>query len=169
MNFNHLFLKPHLENIPNELKKNPWAVWTAEPRANDPEKFEKAPRSPRTGAKIGANKPELFGTYEEAISAYESGHYTGIGVLLVKGGIVGVDIDDFKATFCEKPEIRNWVGEAVSAGAYLEYSPSKKGLRLFLKGNLPPGRRKAGKLEIYDTSRFITVTGWQIKQKRSET
>ena len=153
------WLKPEFENIPEELKAQPWAVWTAEPRPNNPNKFNKAPRSPVTECKIGADKPELFGTFEEAKTAYATGKYTGIGVLLTGNGIVGVDIDNAKETFAENPEIKEWVARAIFAGAYLEKSPSGTGLRMFMRGKLPAKGRKVGHLEIYDVDRFLTVTG----------
>ena len=46
MNDTKNWLKPEFENIPEELEAQPWAVWTAEPRPNNPNKFNKAPRSP---------------------------------------------------------------------------------------------------------------------------
>ena len=153
------WLKPEFENIPKDLQAQPWAVWIAEPRPNNPSKFNKAPRSPVTGGKVGADKPELFGTFEEAKAAYATGKYTGIGVLLTGNGIVGVDIDDVKETFADKPEIKKWVATAANAGAHSEKSPSGTGLRLFMLGKLPAKGRKVGHLEIYDDARFLTVTG----------
>ena len=95
MNNDYRFLSPLLDSVPEELRSLPWAVWLAEPRPGKPGKFNKAPRSPRSGYKIGANKLELFGTFDEAKTAYLGGNYTGVGVLLINNGIVGVDIDDY--------------------------------------------------------------------------
>ena len=55
--FKELFLAPKFETIPDGLKELPYGVWIAEPRKNKPGKFDKAPRSPVTGNKIGTNKP----------------------------------------------------------------------------------------------------------------
>ena len=161
------FLKPKFENIPDRLKEQPWAVWIAEPRANRPGKFDKAPRNPLTGVRIGTDKPHLFGTYDQARSAYETsnGRYTGVGVLLTGNGIIGVDIDEVKATMLDRPTIKDWIHAAANDGAYCEVSPSGTGFRLFMLGDpLPKGvKRKHGHLEIYDDVRFLTVTGHQIK------
>lgn len=153
------FLKPKLDSIPTDLKKEYWGVWKAEPREGKPGKFNKAPRNPLTGITIGANQPEKFGTFNEAKTAYESGSYTGVGVLLNGTGIVGVDIDDYSDIFTLRPELKLWVQEAINQGAYCEKSPSGKGLRLFMIGKLPAAGRKSAGLEIYDNSRFLTVTG----------
>lgn len=154
-----VWLPPLPSNIPLALKNQPWAVWIAEPRPNKPGKFNKAPRSPSGGYKIGANKPELFGTFASACAAYERGGYTGIGVLLTGNGIIGVDIDDVETTYATLPQVKPWVERALQAGAYCEYSPSGTGLRLFIAGKLPAKGRKSGPLEIYDDVRFLTVTG----------
>ena len=44
-------------------------------------------------------------------------------------------------------------------GSYTEISPSGQGLHTFIKGKLPGGGIREGKMEIYDTARFFTVTG----------
>ena len=158
-NEKRVFLPPNIDSIPTGLIKQPWAVWIAEPREGKPGKFNKAPRNPASGIKIGADKPELFGTFAEAKSAYATGHYTGVGTLLTGNGIIGVDIDDYKTTFEIQPTVEAWVAQAIDAGAYCEYSPSGTGLRLFMRGKLPGTGRKSGALEIYDNARFLTVTG----------
>lgn len=156
------WLKPQFDAIPTDLEAQPWAVWIAEQRQGKLGKFNKAPRSPKTGHKIGANKPQLFGTFDEAKAAYDTGEYTGVGVLLTGNGIIGVDIDDCKVTFAGQPSVMQWVMEAVNQGAYCEQSPSGKGLRLFMHGKLPGKGRKVGALEVYADTRFLTVTGHVI-------
>lgn len=160
---NSIWLKPNFENIPEELKKQPWAVWKAEPRDGKPGKYSKAPRNPLTGIRIGANQPEKFGTFDEAKRAYESGNYTGVGVLLTGNGITGIDLDDATELFEDRPDVKEWVKEAIKAGIYCEASPSNNGLRLFILGNLGGKGRKEGRVEIYDDKRFLTVTG-RIRQ-----
>ncbi len=159
------WIVPIFDNIPDELKSQPWAVWIAEPRAGITGKFNKAPRSPITGKKIGADKPELFGSFAEAKAAYTSGRYTGVGVLLTGNGIIGIDIDAYKEAFQKQPEIDIWARKAGVAGAYCELSPSGTGVRLFIRGILPGTGRKSGSLEIYDDKRFLTVTGSVLKLK----
>jgi primase-polymerase (primpol)-like protein len=159
------WLKPRFHNIPEELRQQPWGVWKAEPRDGSVGKYNKAPRNPATGRKIGADKPELFGTFDEAIKAYETGKWTGIGVLLTGNQIVGIDIDDAATLFAEKPEIEDWVVDALNAGLYCEQSPSRTGCRLFTLGSIPSNGKKYQGLEIYSTGRFLTVTGHTLKIK----
>lgn len=161
------FLRPKFENIPDQLKRLPWAVWRAEPRQGHPEKFNKAPLCPISGRKIGANKPELFGTFDAACAAYQSGNHTGVGVLLIGNGVVGIDIDDVVANMMKQPALPVWITAALDANIYCEKSPSGQGLRLFMLGGpLPQGAmRKHEGLEIYDNLRFLTVTGHIVKRR----
>lgn len=160
-----IWLQPKLESIHDVLKQQPWAVWIAEPRPGNPGKFNKAPRHPTGGYKIGTNQPEKFGTFGDACAAYQHGGYTGVGVLLTGNGIIGVDIDDWEKTFKAKPAVGQWVTDAISAGVYCENSPSGAGLRFFMAGKLPEKGRKSGSLEIYDDVRFLTVTGHVFNAK----
>lgn len=153
------WLQPMFENIPAELLEQPWGVWKAEPRAGNPTKYNKAPRNPLTGRKIGANDPSAFGTFEEAMRSYKQGWFTGVGVLLTGNGIVGFDIDNASETFKQQPDVKQWIVEAIKNGIYCELSPSNTGLRLFTKGHLVGSARKSGSLEIYEDKRFLTVTG----------
>ena len=158
--YGDLFLEPKFDNMPDDLKSLPWAVWIAEPRPNKPGKFNKAPRCPKSGRKIGANKPELFGTYDEAVVAFNTGEFTGVGILFTGNGLIGIDIDDVRQTLSEVPGVKKWLRSARAAGAYCELSPSGTGLRLFFRDEPLPGTgRKSGPLEIYDNKRFLTVTG----------
>lgn len=158
-----IWLEPKFENIPFELQQLPWAVWKADPRLDEKDnptgKWNKAPRSPRTGVKIGANKPELFGTFQEAKTAFESGMYTGVGVLLTGCGITGFDIDNAKELTKDRPEVKAWLKTASESNVYCEVSPSGNGVRLFTHGKLNSGGRKHNGLEIYDNVRFLTITG----------
>ena len=157
------WLKPIFENIPEELRQQPWAVWKAEPRLDNKGKhngkWSKAPRNPSTGIKIGSNQPNKFGTFEEAKNAYISGNYTGVGVLLTGCGLIGIDIDDGKTVFKETPALIDWLKNASKEGAYIEMSPSGNGLRVFIYGNLDSDGTRVGGLEIYKDVRFLTITG----------
>ena len=158
-----IWLAPKFENIHLELQKQPWAVWKAEPRldhlGNPTGKWNKAPRNPVTGVKVGANQPEKFGTFDEAKKAYASGAYTGIGILLTGNGLVGIDIDNVRQLIDDKREIMQWLYMAIADKCYCELSPSATGLRLFTLGALNSLGRKHNSFEIYEKDRFLTLTG----------
>ena len=166
------WLEPNFDNIPDELKAQPWGVWKAEPRLDKDKKhtgkWNKAPRNPLTGQKVGANQPKKFGTLAEAMKAYKEKNYSGVGVLLTGNGITGIDIDDAAEVFRKRPEVEEWVKKAVNDGAHCEISPSSSGVRLFIAGNLEGGGKKKNCLEVYDDGRFLTVTGHTIGGKEDK-
>lgn len=152
---------PSVDNIPGFLRALPFANWIAEPKPGAPGKFNKAPRNPRTGFKVGANDSNNFGSFNDAIEGLESGKYSGIGVL-VTDGVVGLDIDGLGQ---QSSEVKDLVRRALAAGAYCEKSPSGDGLRLFVRGALPGTGRKHEGLEIYGKARFLTVTGASLNKQ----
>jgi hypothetical protein len=160
---------PNPNAIPEDLKRQPWGVWKASPRGdkngeikldtNGRPKWNKQPLNPKFGYAATTTKPETFGTFEEAMTAYSTGKYSGIGVLLNGKGIIGFDLDNTTALFKQKPEVKKWFDEAYRDGVYFERSPSKTGIRGFGLGKLPAGGHNHAGLEIYDDVRFLTVTG----------
>lgn len=141
-----------------ELKQ--WVCWRLTPGQNG-EKDRKVPFDPKTCKPASTNKPATWSDYNTAHAAQEKYGFTGLGFVFVKDcGIVGVDIDN-----CYDPESRafNEVARAILAKqpTYAEFSPSGKGVHLFLKGSLPAGGCKNSSLglELYDHVRYFTMTG----------
>jgi primase-polymerase (primpol)-like protein len=154
-------LEPKFDQIPIEIQESfRWAVWKAEPRPNQPGKFNKAPRSLVSGRLISVNCPEYFADFRTCRETYEQGGCSGVGILLSGDGWIGVDIDDFSSiSLTQREQISLWMSEAFSQGAYLERSPSGSGFRVIFRGQFFGKGRKAGSLEIYQNGRFLTVTG----------
>jgi primase-polymerase (primpol)-like protein len=91
----------------------------------------------------------------------EAGLADGVGVVLVGDGLSGVDLDH-----CVDPEtgrVTDWALAIVDEiDTYTERSPSGTGLRILAHGSLPPGGRKRGDVEMYDTLRFLSITGQHV-------
>src|SRR5690606_6236687 len=51
------------------------------------------------------------------------------------------------------------VGIVAMLDSYTEYSPSGKGLHIFVKGDIPVDGRKKGFIEMYKAKRYFTMTG----------
>lgn len=152
--------------IPSDLIVQPWAVWKATPKESGG--YNKVPCHPSTGRFLKTSEPDTWASFEQAVSAYERGGWSGIGVLLTGNGIVGFDIDKTAETFTRQPEIKNWLDRAVKAGAYIEASPSGNGYRGFVRGVLPAGcSKRADSVEMYADVRFLTVTGHVVKLKEA--
>jgi putative DNA primase/helicase len=145
------------ESIPEELKVRPqWVVWKA---VGD--KPDKVPYSARTGRKASSTNLMTWSTFEEALGAYKSGEYVGLGFVFSSGDpFTGVDLDG-----CVDPqtgEVAAWAMEIVHyLESYTELSASGTGLHIILKGEVP--NRRKGEVEVYSSKRFFTVTGYVLK------
>jgi putative DNA primase/helicase len=145
------------ENIPAELKahKN-WCVWT--PRYRDNGKIEKRPLTPNTGKAARTNCPLTWGTFPEAIAARDRSDVFPLGIEYILDGrhkLVGVDLDE-----CRRPDGTLELYAALiieRLDTYTEWSPSGKGIRMFIHGTIPENC-KSSKIEIYD-HHAVTLTG----------
>lgn len=148
-------------SVPVELRSlASWVVWQAEQKPGQA-KLAKVPYNPTTGRRADSSRPETGTTFEQAVEAYQRGGYSGVGLILAEDyGLTGVDLD----ACLDGTEILPWAAEIVAElASYTEVSPSGTGLRVFCKGKLPPGRRKKGPVEMYETERFLTVTGRSLE------
>ena len=152
------FGKPelHPESIPAELKTRPrWLLWRLEDRNGKP---SKTPYQ-ASGALAKVNDPSTWTSFNAALAAYLKGGFSGIGFALSDDDdLLGVDLDK-----CLDPDTGELEPEAADIVAmlptYCEVSPSGRGLRLFAFGKLPQGGRRKGKVEMYESGRYLTVTG----------
>lgn len=149
------------ENIPNELTKlNQWCVW----------KGKKVPHSPDTGHPISSTAPADWCAFDDAACEYALGSaYEGVGFCFTPDDpYCGVDLDD---CIDADGHLKPWAGKVLALfdACYIEHSPSGAGLHIIVKATKPgtsckhtvKSRRGAvlGKIEIYDTARYFTVTG----------
>ena len=134
-------------NIPEELKLLP--QWVC--------RKGKIPFNPVTGAPAKAGQPATWASFEDASKAFNAGGYDGIGFEFNNNGVAGIDLDHVISNDGSLSE------EAVEIVAmldsYTEYSPSGKGLHIFVKGDIPVDGRKKGFIEMYKAKRYFTMTG----------
>jgi RecA-family ATPase len=144
------------DRIPAEMRQRPqWIDWRYEHRAGT-SKPTKVPYSPRSGNHADVTNDATWGTYDEALAAHASGNFDGIGfVFSANDPFVGIDLDDADGDVDAKA-IQDRIYDEFES--YAELSPSGKGLHIMLRGSVPQGRRR-GKVEIYSTDRFFTMTG----------
>jgi putative DNA primase/helicase len=146
------------ENIPNEIKAlNQWVAWQGEQKDNG--KITKRPVNPMTGKYARTNDPSTWSSFDAAVSSCEKYGLQGVGfVFTADDAYAGIDLDGCldSETGVLSPEAREILD---TFSSYTEISPSGEGLHVFVKGRLPGGGRKNGKVEVYDQGRFFTVTG----------
>jgi hypothetical protein len=142
--------------IPVEMTHYPsWVVWRYEDRNGKPTKM---PYSPRTHQRASVTEPSHWGTYHDALTLWRSGvgSYSGIGfVLSERDPYAIIDLDDPSGS-PQDTEIAKRILETFDT--YSEISPSGNGMHIILHGSVPGGRRR-GKVELYSTERYFTMTG----------
>jgi hypothetical protein len=152
--------------IPADLKELPrWVVWRYI-EEEDPDTgeidWDKPPVNPRTSGPGSSTTPKTWAPYDTALAAYQRGGLDGVGFVLDgSDDLVGVDLD--KCRDAATGAVEPWALEIVRGlDTYTEASPSGRGLRLFLRGKLPPHGRKKGPYENYSQGRYVTVTGQHL-------
>ena len=157
--------RPCLNSIPAELKVVPqWVAWKWAPDKTK-SRWTKKPVCCANGRVVDCNGSANRCSFGEAASYYErTARVDGIGfVFTEKDSFAGVDLDGCieSATGVLKP----WAAEIVrELDSYTEISPSGRGLKIFLRGQLPrKGRNRTGPVEMYSGWRYFTVTGLHLE------
>lgn len=142
------------DNIPEELKRlHRWVCWRLAERGGKPTKI---PINPSTGGQAMSNNPQTWGIYDNAIESCENYSCNGIGYVFTGDGIVGIDIDNCVNNAIISEEARDIIN---ITNSYTEFSQSGKGIHIICYGKLPPGKRRQGNVEMYETGRYFCMTG----------
>lgn len=152
MNFN---------NIPEEMRAlKQWACYRTYTAADG--KKKKVIISPNDGKFAKCNAPETWATFDYARRYCERYKYEGLTFALTNG-ITFIDIDHAVDKNTGKILSKD-AEELLSAlpDTFIERSVSGTGIHLLVKGSLPTDALKRNDnkgLEMYDTNRFICMTG----------
>jgi hypothetical protein len=151
---------PALAHLRGERK---WVGWRYEWRDN---RWTKPPIDPATGRKAKSNDPATWGTFDDALAAVERYGLAGVGVTLAEGdGLCGADLDH---CITDSGSFSPLAARLVEmAETYTEVSPSGEGLRIFIAGKASQ-TFKLPHVEIYNSGRYLTVTGDQVEGSPSE-
>jgi len=152
-------MKINLKAIPNELKNYPnWVCWQLKGLIKG--KATKIPKDPHTGGYAKSNEPHTWSSFENAYKFLNSNweKTDGIGfVVSFDDPFTGIDLDH--CIDSQTGIIEPWAMEIIKeSNSYTEITPSGTGIRIFVKGNVPRGRKK-GDIEAYSSGRFFTLTG----------
>lgn len=150
--------------VPLELREVPrWVCWRYETKADGKE--TKVPYKVASGRiRASSTDPETWTTFAAAVAFCNAQSWIdGIGVIVTDDDdLVGVDLDGC----LNGDDLATWARSIVKKlNSYTEVSPSGHGLRVFVRGKLPPGRRQKDfegdhvGIGLYETGRFLTVTG----------
>lgn len=156
-------IKPHLRSIevPEELRSLPgWLIWRYE--AHDGEsKPRKVPYWTNGGRRYGVHgRPEdraNLTTFDAAKAAAARRGFDGVGLALMpEWGVTALDFDACVADTGLAADVESLVGHT-----YAEYSPSGRGVRAIVRGDL--GNHRASGFETYSSKGFVTFTGNRLE------
>lgn len=135
------------KNIPEELKVLPrWIGYKLLP--SNGKKPEKKPINLINGSwEWGDDKLKV--TFDEAIKLYRRFRCHGVGFAL-EPPYVGIDVDHSLDLSLAK-----------DFNSYTEYSPSRKGYHIIVRGEIPKAK-KTDKFEVYQKGRWFTFTGNKV-------
>lgn len=156
----------HLRNLhaPAPLRDEPvWLVWRYEANPSDNLKPLKVPYYPlgnkRAGLQGSPKDRAGLTTFAVARDQAIKRAMDGVGVAMLEGGdIVALDFDNCVVDGRIPAEI-----EALIGATYCELSPSGRGVRALMRGNI--GNRKSPTtdtqfgFEVFSTTGYVTVTG----------
>lgn len=152
--------------VPAALRERPqWVCWRYITRAG---KQTKCPISPRGGGRADSTDPATWAPFDEAVAAWRSGGYAGVGFVFAPDDpFCGIDLDGcIDDAGVIVPTAREIIG---ALDSYTEVSPSGRGVKIFIVGKKADDARCRSKaiegfkeVEIYDRARFFTVTGQHV-------
>jgi putative DNA primase/helicase len=153
----------NIETIPPELREvQQWVNWRTEVRDG---KKTKPPINPKTGNYADSTNPQTWAEFDVAVRSARNRRLPGIGYVFA-GGITGVDLDHCRN--CETGEIARWAQQIITElHSYSEISPSEDGIHILIRATMPANAKHVramppGKIEMYDSARFFTVTGHHL-------
>lgn len=152
-------LSPRLETVAGTLQRLPqWAVWKAFPGGDTG--WHPRPVAPATRPEVTpARMAEEGATFEAAVAALAAGSFAGVGIFLHEDDPVTVVVLEEAVTpggIALTPEAARVVERL---GSYTEFTPSGRGIQIFVRAVLPPGGRRREGWEMRDAACFLPVTG----------
>jgi len=126
----------------------------------------KVPLDVSTGDAASVSDPDTWASFSRAMGWDTRGESDGVGFVFTEDDpFVGVDLDDC----VEDGEVKDWAEEIIDTlDSYTEYSPSGEGVHVLVHGELPSSGARHGDIEMYDSSRFFTVTGNHVEKTPNE-
>jgi Primase C terminal 1 (PriCT-1) len=151
-------IKP--QNIPSELIALPqWVLWRSQVRDRKP---TKVPHTAQ-GYRANVTNPDHWSTFDHALkAAARPGFADGVGfVFSAEDSYCGIDLD--KLWLSDADQGAGWGTRILQrfSDTYGEASPSDTGYKIWCKAKASRCSRwpiGSGQIEIYDHSRFFTLT-----------
>jgi putative DNA primase/helicase len=166
------------DGIPETLtEREAWVCWRFKYDTGRDE-WTKVPVDPNTGAFASSTDPDTWASFATALGVHDGGatDTDGVGFVLHDDDtVLGLDLDDCRDR--NTGDLEAWADDVLDdVPTYAEASPSGTGVHLLGHGFVPDdgGTRGDvdggdGHLEMYDTGRYLTVTGQHIDGSPEDT
>lgn len=138
-----------------------WVAWKYATDKNG--KITKIPVCARAGFNASHSNPKTWCSFEEAIRYAQSRGIGGVGYVVTDDDeYTGIDLDK---CISDDGDIEPWAAAIIAfAETYCEYSPSGRGIRMFVRGKTDKSvGANTSRVEIYRTKRYLTVTGNHVQ------
>jgi putative DNA primase/helicase len=149
-----------LANVPAALRSLPrWVCWKYETRGG---KATKVLYNPITHKRASSTDQSTWADYTTAVDASSTHGYAGLGCVIA-APYAAVDLD--KCRDATSGEVEPWAAFVIAElGSYTELSPSGRGFHIWISGSIPHGGNRRGRVEMYDSARYFTVTGDHVAE-----
>jgi putative DNA primase/helicase len=150
------------DNIPEEMRRLPlWICWQLKDvdAGKGGKKQTKVPFR-IDGRPASTTDSNDWVAFDAAVRALRiRAKFSGIGFVFAKdSGLVGIDLD--KCRDPETGETEAWAKAILNElSTYTELSQSGRGWHAIVRGSLPEGGNRKGRVEMYDRDRYFVMTG----------
>jgi len=161
MSLVHYGTSPTADALPDALvDRDQWVCWRSQQRGQ----AHQSPDYSRHNAVCVDDGSGYVARLPDGPQGGDINPVDGLGfVFTADDPLIGIDLDDCRNR--ETGDPTTWASQIITQiDSYTEVSPSETGYHILITGSLPEGRNRAGNLELYDRSRFFTVTGTQLAE-----
>lgn len=158
--------KAYEKATPYSLRDKPifvgWQFQYYDKDGKELKKPTKVPCNPLTGGRAMSNAPSTWSNFTTACAAVDRYGFDGIGIMFGKNKLVGIDIDHCIDSEGNVSELARDIISTLDS--YTELSPSGNGIHILAYGEIPASKHLST-IEIYNSGRFLTLTGHQYEGK----
>jgi putative DNA primase/helicase len=150
------------DDIPEEMRRLPhWICWQLK-IVDDGKGGTRPTKVPFRidGRPASTTDPKDWVTFDTAVRALRlHAKFSGVGFVFTKcSGLVGIDLD--KCRDPESGETEAWAKAILDdLSTYTELSQSGRGWHAIVRGSLPEGGNRKGRVEMYNRDRYFVMTG----------
>ena len=142
--------------LPSELLEyKQWVLWR---KTEVNGRITKVPISPWSGKAASCDRPQTWSTYRHVLYVLRRFGCDGIGFVFTEADpFCGIDLDHCRqVNGTIVPKALDIIRRFRS---YTELSPSGLGAHILIQAKLPGKGRRTGRIELYDSGRYFTMTG----------